>query len=133
MTLKRYGILRPFAASFALASGISIYACAMAQGVDDFALEAGNRAGILEFCQARGFARTDDIADARAVLNNRPQMPAQGKLADAKAEGKNGRLLAAGQYFDLTGLAADQHMTLAEMCGSIAANAQIAAKLVRQP
>jgi hypothetical protein len=115
-----------------LVMGGLLAAPAVAQLDDGFALEAANRAGLLERCSKQGLAKQQDINDALAVLHNRPQLPAAERLKAATDEGLNGVVLAADQYIPLDKLARDQGRSIADMCGIIAASANMAASMIEK-
>ena len=101
--------------------------------MDVYAQEAANRVGLLEHCQALGFARAGDVENARKILMNRPAMPPDAILRAAEGDGKKGKLLAAGQYMSLEQLADRSHMTVGQICDGFVENASVAAGMIDHP
>jgi hypothetical protein len=96
------------------------------QPIDTLALQLANRIGVLQFCATRGFAASGDIDNAQAVLANDPQKPSAEQLAEAKANGQQGRILAGETYIDMADLTAQSDYDVKQTCAGIAASAQVA-------
>jgi hypothetical protein len=100
--------------------------------IDTLALQVANRIGVLQFCASRGFAAIGDIDNARAVLANDPQKPSAQQLAEAEANGLQGRILAGETYIDMADLTAQSGYDVKQTCEGIAASAQVAVQTLAQ-
>lgn len=101
---------------------------AMYEPIDTLALQVANRVGVLRFCAVHGFATPADIARARAVLANDPQKPPAEKLAEAEANGSEGRILAGERYIAMADLVAQSGYDVKQTCAGVAASAEVAAQ-----
>lgn len=96
---------------------------------------AANQLGVMEFCQAQGFADGDAVTAQRAAFGRLPPPPAGSPPTDAaEALGRQGTLSMNGTQTTLTDLASTHGTTVAAMCGQMASVAkQVAGQMQGMP
>ncbi len=88
---------------------------------------SANQTGVMEYCQARGWADQQAVDAQKASTAALPPATDTTGISQAEATGKAGSLLNNGVAMPLSSMAAQTHTTEQALCGQFAASAKMAA------
>ncbi len=87
---------------------------------------AYNQVGVMEYCQAKGYADTTAVASQRATLARLPAGPVTPEMDAAETIGKSGTIASPnGTNTTLAEMAGKTNTTEAALCGRLADNAKL--------